>query len=155
MSKREKNTVRRHEATDPMPMTLPVQFQKPPTLAEQIARHLGAQKRWEEQHALETAEDALDFGDDDEDEPTSIHELVFDPELNRELTRYEKAALDKSRARFDAELQKKIAADRAAKAAADEAERRILEKSGQAGVPDQKRVARATPKRSTTEESED
>lgn len=131
--KTRKNAVRRHEATDPTPMTLPVKFQKPPTLAEQIARHMGATQRWQEQHASESPDDALDFGDDDEDEPRSIHELVFDEQLNRELTRYEKMALDKSRAAFDQKLQAKIQNDRAARAAADEAERRILEKAGSSG----------------------
>lgn len=136
--KTRKNAVRRHEATDPNPMTLPVKFQKPPTLAEQIARHMASTQRWQEAHADESPEEAHDFGDDNEDEPQSIHELVFDPELNQELTRYEKAALDRSRARFDAQLKAKIERDRAARAAADEAERRILEKAGSTGRPTKK-----------------
>lgn len=119
-----KNSRRRHEITDPTPITLPVKFQKPPTLAEQIARFMGQQERYAAQQGHETPEEADDFDIPDDDAPESPHELVFDPDLNREIPRYEKVLLDRDRARFDSELNKKIRADQAAARAAEAALRR-------------------------------
>lgn len=109
--------VRRHEVTDPNPMTLPVKFQKPPTLAEQIARYMGAHQRFQDE-GEETANEADDFDVEDEDSPHSPHELVYDELLNREMPRYEKEMLERGRARFDAQLQEKIRQDRLAADAA-------------------------------------
>lgn len=116
--KKRRNPVRRHEVTDPNPMTLPVKFQKPPTLAEQIARYMGAHERYAAEHGEETPEEADDFNVEDEDAPESPHELVYDELLNRELPRYEKVLLDQGRRKFDAELQSKMRADKAAYEAA-------------------------------------
>lgn len=121
---KKRQPARRHEFTDPNPMTLPVKFQKPPTLAEQIARYMGAHDRYQDQ-GEESPEEADDFGDDDEDEPRSPHELVFDPLLNREIPVYEKILLDKGRAKFEAELAEKVKADKAAAAATQQAKKLI------------------------------
>lgn len=122
---KKRNPDRRHEVVDPNPMTLPVKFQRPPTLAEQVARYMGAHERYAAQQGHETPEEADDFGDDDEDEPTSPHELVFDSLLNREIPRYEKTLLDAGRRKFDSELQRKIREDKAAARAAKAAEMRL------------------------------
>jgi len=121
MSKR--NISRRTEEVDPRPLTAPVKFQKPPTLAEQIARYMGAHNRYvASQEGEESPEDFDDFGTDEEDEHfQSPHELVYDEQLNRELTRYEKAVLDKQRKSFDAALTRKIRDEKAAAEAAERA----------------------------------
>lgn len=103
---------RRHEFVDPNPISLPVKFQQPPTLAEQIARFMGAHERYVAQQGHEHPSEADDFDIPDEDSPESPHELVFDAQLNREIPRYEKEHLDTKRQQFDEALRKKIAEDR-------------------------------------------
>lgn len=142
--KNNRNSTRRHEYVDSNPITLPVRFQRPPTLAEQVARYMGAHQRYQEaQDGHETPEDMDDFHTEDENEPHSPHELVFDPLLNRELPRYEKTLLDQGRARFEKELQSKIQSDRASKEAAAatkkaiDAERKIIKKTKPATPADE------------------
>lgn len=104
--------IRRYEAVDPNPVTLPVKFQRPPTLAEQIARFMGAHERYVAQQGQESPDEVDDFEIEDEDAPHSPHELVYDEQLNRELPRFEKEHLDRQRAAFDEKLQTKIREDR-------------------------------------------
>lgn len=115
-----KKAKRRHEFVDSNPMTLPVKFQRPPTLAEQIARFMGANDRLQSMQGTESPEEAEDFTDED-DEPKSPHELVYDELINREIPRFEKELLDRGRAEFDSALAKKIREDRMAAAAAQKA----------------------------------
>lgn len=115
----QKKSRRRHEAVDPNPVSAPVKFQRPPTLAEQIARFLGQHERYVKSQEAESPDDAEDFDIPDEDSPESPHELVYDEQLNRELPRYEKALLDRQRAAFDEALKKRIQDERNARAAAE------------------------------------
>lgn len=125
MGKQKHVPKRRHEYVDPTPTTAAVKFQRPPTLAEQIARYMGAHHRWQEQQRLETPEEADDLEVSDDDVIESPHELVYDEELNREVPRYEKMLLDRQREQFDRVIAEKKKSDLAARRAADEAEKRL------------------------------
>ena len=134
-----KSSVRRTEVTDPNPMTLPVKFQKPPTLAEQIARFMGAHERFQNQQGEDSPDEADDFDVEDEDEPHSPHELVRDPLLNRDITRYEKEVLDRQRDQFDKALQQKIREDKQTAMAAEKAKKALAAErkaSKKIGSPD-------------------
>lgn len=123
--KRHNETPRRHEVVDPKPMTLPVPFQTPPTLAQQIARHMGAHERFvKSQEGLESEEDAVDL-EIEEDEIESPHELVYDKLINREVPRHEYVLMQLQRRKFDDELARKLASDKARAAAIAEAEERV------------------------------
>lgn len=118
---------REFEAVDSKPKTLPVAFGKPPTLAEQIAYHMAASNRYAAAQLGDGSDDD-DFGGSDgdwEDEVRSPHELVYDEQLNRELTRYQKEHLDRQRAEFDQKLSAKIQADREKKATVEAAKKAI------------------------------
>lgn len=120
-----KKHTRRHEYADPNPMTLPVKFQKPPTLAEQIARYMGAHERFQNAQGKETPDEADDFDVLEDDEIYSPHELVHDELLNKDITRYEKQVLDVQRSKFDQELQARIRQDKQAASAATAAKKAI------------------------------
>lgn len=112
--KKRKDSPRRFEAVDSKPRTLPISFGRPPTLAEQIASHMLASERY----AIAQAGDGSNDDDFDgpegdwEDEAQSPHELVYDEQLNRDLTRFQKEHLDKQRAEYDRRLADKIKSDR-------------------------------------------
>lgn len=129
---RSKLNERRYEAVDPNPVSLPVKFQRPPTLAEQIARFMGAHQRFQEQQGSESPEEAEDFDVEDDESPYSPHELVYDSQLNRELPRFEKEHLDKQRAEFDRLLAQKAAQDRAARQAAESVSRQKMSEKNKA-----------------------
>lgn len=118
-----RNPKRRLEAVDSRPGSIPVKFQKPPTLAEQIARHMASHERYVAQSGRESPDEADDFDMPDEDEVESPHELVYDEPLNREITRYEQALLNAQRAHFDSVLAKKLEADKARKGVLEVAKR--------------------------------
>lgn len=91
------------EPVDSKPMAIPVGFQRPPTLQEQVARLVRTEvSRRAAEQGLETFEEADDFEVGDDFEPNSPHELVFDPELGREMSKAEKQYIDEGRAAFDA-----------------------------------------------------
>jgi len=115
---KKRDTPRRFEAVDSKPKTLPVAFSRPPTLAEQIASHMLASNRYAASRAGDgTDDDDFDGPEGDwEDEIQSPHELVYDEQLNRDLTRYQKEHLDRQRAEFDKQLANKIKSDRERKA---------------------------------------
>lgn len=116
--KKKQKSPRHYEAVDSKPRTLPVSFGRPPTLAEQIAQHMAASNRYAAARLGDGSDDD-DFGGSDsdwEDEPGSPHELVYDEQLNRELTRYQKEHLDRQRAEFDKKLAGKIKEAREKKA---------------------------------------
>lgn len=93
------------ERPDPTPVEAPFKFQRPKDLATMVreavqSAHLA---QLAQQEGFDTFEeyDDFDVSDDDENQMTSDHELVYEPDLEREVTKYEKAHLDKSRAEFD------------------------------------------------------
>lgn len=145
MMKKKNSDVRHYEAVDPQPHSMAVKFQRPPTLAEQIAQYMGQHNRHLEQLGVETAEEADDFEVDEDGIVESPHELVFDALLNREMPRYQKVLIDRDRAKFDDALAEKIRADRIAAEAAKRAKAQLESQGGNAGRQME----------TTTEESED
>lgn len=133
MMKKKNSDMRHYEAVDPNPHSMAVKFQRPPTLAEQIAQYMGQHNRHLEQLGVETAEEADDFEIDEEGTPESPHELVYDALLNRELPRYQKVLIDRDRAKFDDQLAEKIRADRLANEAARRARTHLESNGGSAG----------------------
>lgn len=125
--KKQRNTTRRYEAVDSKPKTLPVSFGRPPTLAEQIASHMLASQRYANaQNGDMSDDDDFEGPEGDwEDEPNSPHELVYDEQLNRDLTRYQKEHLDRQRAEFDKKLGDKIKQDRDRKATVNAAKKAL------------------------------
>ncbi len=77
-----------HEIPDSRPLAVPVGFERPETLAEQVQRLVrGGLSRAAEADGFESFEDAEDFDIDDEpDDPSTIYETHFDPILGREVT---------------------------------------------------------------------
>lgn len=125
--KKRKESPRRFEAVDSKPKTLPVSFSRPPTLQEQLAYHFAASNRYAAARLGDGSDDD-DFGGSEgdwEDEIQSPHELVYDEQLNRELTRYQKEHLDRQRKVFDQRLSEKIKADRDRKATIEAAKKAL------------------------------
>lgn len=117
MRKPNRMTPRRFEAVDSKPMTLPVKFQRPPSLAEQIARYMAAHERYAASQEEEFDDDGADLEDFD-DVIESPHELVHDPLLNRDIPRHEFILLQRERAVFDKQLSEKVRQDKLAAAEA-------------------------------------
>lgn len=75
------------ELLDDTPMSLPVGFGRPETLAEQVQRLVrGAVSQAAADKEFETFEDAEDFDVDDDFDPSTPYETFFDPILGREVT---------------------------------------------------------------------
>lgn len=74
---------RGHEIPDPIPVEVPIQWRRPPTLQEQIKafvrRELSMQAA-EEGH--ETFEEADDFDVGDDFDPSSPYEEIYDPPVD-------------------------------------------------------------------------
>lgn len=106
-----KNFKNLFEANDGKPAAIPVNYQRPPTLHEQIARFVhSAQLRQELAAAgAETFEESEDFDvpDDNAHDMTSPHERFYDEDLGREISNAERPYVN--------ELKKE--ADRAVKEA--------------------------------------
>lgn len=93
------------EVLDPTPVAAPFKFTRPKSLSElvreaqfsQVVRDAG----------YDTFEDFDDFEVEDENDMSSEHELVHDPDLEREVTRAEKRQMDMSRKMFDAEVARR------------------------------------------------
>lgn len=103
-----KKRVGKTEPVDSKPMAIPVGFRRPPTLQEQVQRLIRNEaSRYALENGMESFEDADDFEVGDDFEPNSPHELVFDPELGREMSKDEKRYIDEGRAAFDAAAKKK------------------------------------------------
>lgn len=76
-----------HEVPDPTPLTIPSGFRRPETLQEQVARLVrGAMSRRAEEEGFETFEDSEDFDVDEDFDPRTPFEEVFDPLLGRGVT---------------------------------------------------------------------
>lgn len=105
------------EAPKPGGPAMPVGFNIPMSLEEQIARVVRSQIS---RQTLKTRAQELDPDFEDLDAPIgghreSPHEVVFDEELGLEMTRWEKAAVDKERAAFDAKARAYLERRKAAK----------------------------------------
>lgn len=71
-----------HEIPDPRPMQVPAGMKRPETLQEQVARLVrGAISREAEEAGFETFDESEDFDVDDEFDPRTPFETVFDPVL--------------------------------------------------------------------------
>lgn len=75
------------EKLDPKPVAMPLGFERPETLAEQIQRMVRQTVSQEAaDQGFETFEDADDFDVGDDFDPTSPYEMEFDPILGREVS---------------------------------------------------------------------
>lgn len=71
---------------DNTPLTIPIGFGRPETLAEQIARLI---RHSDDDRRARSQEDTPDYDEDwedDDDQPFSPYELVYDPILNQDVT---------------------------------------------------------------------
>ena len=73
------------EKGNPTPVHIPVGFQRPPTLAEQVARLIRSSdvRKYAESQGLESFEDADNFDIDDANDPSSPWEEHFDMATHR------------------------------------------------------------------------
>lgn len=96
-----------HEVLDPTPVAVPVHFKRPPTLQEQIRSMVRSEelRRAASSQGMETFEEADDFAVGDDYDPRSPHELVFDPELGKEVSQEEAQVLNTARQEFDHKLK--------------------------------------------------
>lgn len=76
------------EEADSKPAAMPVGFQRPPTLAEQVQRLVrSAISREAEEKGFETFEESEDFDiPDDPIDPATPYETVFDPVLGHDIS---------------------------------------------------------------------
>lgn len=100
------------EPTDPRPSSMALGVPHPPSLQEMVQNAV--------RHAFQNIQDTAENNPHDwdfEDRPDfeSPHELVFDPGLGREVTKGEKAYLDRQRSNFDSYVTKVKRERRAAK----------------------------------------
>lgn len=91
------------EIMDPTPVAIPAGFKPPETIEEKILRLVRAREIQAQLEAqgLETFEDAEDFDVDDDFDPATPFEMVFDVGLGKEVTRAEKKFMDERRREFD------------------------------------------------------
>lgn len=76
------------EIPDPTPISIPLGFKKPETLAEAV-RRLVRSDQWAKEMIdtdQETFEEADDFDVGDDFDPSSPFEQIFDPVLNRDVS---------------------------------------------------------------------
>lgn len=89
------------ETPDPRPVSETIHFDRPLTLEERVNRAIRSAL---EQKERKPAPDGFDF--EDPPEFVSEHELVVDEHSGMEVTKHEKAWLDKQRAEFDGYVTK-------------------------------------------------
>lgn len=104
-----------HEVLDPTPIAVPAGFKRPETLAEQVQRLVRTHiSREAAESGYETFEESEDFDVDDDFDPSTPYEEIFDPVLGRGVTpdefirneqRYRQLYLDKQREADEAEAQ--------------------------------------------------
>jgi len=81
---------RGHEIVSNKPVALPIDFKRPPTLAEQIRQMVKTElSQSASDQGMETFEEADDFDVGDDFDPQSPHEMVFDPASGEERFRDE------------------------------------------------------------------
>lgn len=102
---------------------IPATMKVPQSLESQVARLVRSQLTQQsvKQRAKELDPDFEDL--DSEARPFSPHELVTDPELGVEVTRWEKESIDKARAAFDARVQNYIKLQKERRATAPKKEK--------------------------------
>lgn len=107
MSRNEKLTSSGAEINNDPPVAVPANYKRPLTLAEQVRLMCRTQlSQMAANEGQETWEEADDFDVGDDYDPSSPHELIFDPELGKELPQEIKRELDNSRRQFDEEVVK-------------------------------------------------
>lgn len=94
------------EKPDPKPIAAPFKFDKPKSLTELVQEAVASAqfRMMVEREGAGTIDDFDDFGDEsdmDELDFESGHELVFDSDLGKEVSKAEKSMLDKERQTFD------------------------------------------------------
>lgn len=108
MSHKPRLTETGAEIHDEPPVALPAHYKRPPTLAEQVRTMCRTHiSRMAAEAGHESWEEADDFDVGDDYDPSSPHELVFDPELGREIPQEIKQSLDASRRKFDEEVTRR------------------------------------------------
>lgn len=75
----------RRALPDPKPRQAPLNFVRPPTLAEQVARLVRQETRAMQNPERDVPDDEDEWEDDDGN-PFSPYELIWDPHLEREVT---------------------------------------------------------------------
>lgn len=92
------------EIPNEKPIAVPAGLRRPETIQDIVRRLVRPLVDMELSQYASEAEDSIDSVtdlDEDDDEAQSPHELVHDPDLNMEITRAEKAYVDKQRAEFN------------------------------------------------------
>lgn len=96
-----------YEVPDPTPLAIPVGFQRPMTVAEQMAKYMrsAALIARDEQQGSWEEEDDFDIPDEDMSSPW---ETVFDPVTGQEMSKQMKAELDAQQKAYDSHAKKKL-----------------------------------------------
>lgn len=91
------------ETPDPTPVEAPFKFDRPKDLATLVREAVRSQHlaQLAQAEGFDSFEEWDDYEIEDEDSMESEHDLVRDDDLEREVPRYEKRHLDKSRREFD------------------------------------------------------
>lgn len=91
------------ETPDPTPVEAPFKFNRPKDLATMVREAVQSQHlaQLAQAEGFDSFEEWDDYDVEDEDSMESEHDLVRDEDLEREVPRYEKRHLDKSRREFD------------------------------------------------------
>jgi len=101
MSTKKSKFSRATEKLDPTPLEIPVGFQRPPSLQEQIQRLVRVELSDKAAAAgAETFEESEDFGEDDDD-PGTPYELHYHAGTGREVTRAELKHIQDGEREFD------------------------------------------------------
>lgn len=105
------------EIPDPTPIEVPIGFNRPPTIQEQIAKYVQSANLLAQQTGYESFEEAEDFDVGDDLDPSTPYELDFDHTTGREVYKQQKEELDKYRSEFDAFVRNKKKKEKAEKKA--------------------------------------
>lgn len=94
-------TEKGREKLDQTKQTIPLGFERPETLAEQVARLVRSNSLAQAATAAgyDTFDDYDDFDIEDDVDPSTPYETVFEPGLNKEITRAEKQFIDAQKKR--------------------------------------------------------
>lgn len=79
------------EVLSDKPISIPAGMKRPETLAEQVARLVRSEHlaQYARDHDMETFEESEDFDCDDDFDPFSPYETVFDPVLQKDVSPHE------------------------------------------------------------------
>lgn len=93
------------EKVDSKPMALPVNYKRPPTLAEQVARLVRSEqlKQAAQNAGNETFEESDDFDIGDDFDPSSPYEEQFETNTNADRLKAELRAAKQPRTKFNEE----------------------------------------------------